>query len=192
MNIPHRLSSFLTAASAVVMLAVASPLAANEFVNAGFETGDFTGWTSGGGATVTNTESHSGSFSFSGMSLGVVSQTFAAIDTSSISELSFWGKRSGGLYDLVILTYSDSTTENVLVNTLGGSSDWTFVNLTADLDAGKSLTGFLIYGTTPGPAYLDDFNLAASSSRVPESGTTIAMLGLALLSLAAFRRRFAQ
>jgi len=191
MTIANRLHSYLTTACSVVILSVVSPLAANEFVNAGFETGDFTGWTSGNGATATSSESHSGSYSFSGVSNSFVSQTFTAIDTSSISELSFWGKRSGGLFDLVVLTYSDSTSENVLVNTLGGSSDWTFVNLTSDLDLGKSLISFLIYGTTPGPAYLDDFNLA-TSSRVPEGATTLTMLGLAMFSLATFRRRFAQ
>ena len=94
------------------------------------------------------------------------------------------------MFDSVTLTYSDNTTENVLVNTLGGSNDWTFVNLTNDLDPGKSLTGFLIYGTSPGPAYLDDFTLV-TASRVPESSTTIAMLGLAIVSLATLRRRFA-
>lgn len=190
MTIPRRLHSHLVTACSVLVLSLASPLLANDFVNSGFETGDFTGWTSGNGATVTNTESHSGSFSFSGLSNDFVSQSFTAIDTSSISELSLWGKRSGGLFDSVTLTYSDNTTENVLVNTLGGSNDWTFVNLTNDLDPGKSLTGFLIYGTSPGPAYLDDFTLV-TASRVPESSTTIAMLGLAIVSLATLRRRFA-
>ena len=170
----------------LALTALSAVSQANMFVNPGFETGDFTGWTHGGGA-VTNAEAHSGAFSFSGFSSDNVSQTFAATATSSILQLSFWGKRNGGLFDLVILTYSDSSTENVLVNTLGRGNDWTFIDLTAELDAGKSLVGFFIYGTTPGPAFLDDFNL--ETVRVVAEPSSYALIALALLAMGYTARR---
>ncbi len=168
------------------LAAVSATSQANLFVNPGFETGDFTGWTALG--TVTNAQAHSGSFSFAGFSSDNVSQTFAAVATSSISELSFWGKRDGGLFDAVVLTYSDATTENVLVNMIGQGNDWTFVNLTAELDAGKALVGFQIFGTTSGPAFLDDFNLEAARTVAEPSTYALAAIALCAIGFASRRR----
>jgi hypothetical protein len=170
----------------LALTAMSAASQANIFVNPGFETGDFTGWTTTGGV-VMNLEAHSGLFSFAGFSADSVSQTFAATATSSILQRSFWGKRNGGLFDLVQLTYSDSSHEDVLVNTLGQGNDWTFIDLTAELDAGKSLVGFLIFGTTPGPAFLDDFNL--ESVRVVAEPSSYALIALALVAMGFTGRR---
>ncbi len=165
-------------AGAALFAASASSQAANLFQNPGFETGDFTSWTSGGAsASVTSAEAHSGTYSFAGFGSDFVSQSFSPTLTSSIAELSFWGKRTGGLFDAVSLSYSDNSSKFVLVDTLAaGSSDWTFVDLTSELDAGKSLTGFQIFGTSPGPAFLDDFNLQTDRqvSPVPEASSYLA------------------
>lgn len=173
---------------AALAAASASSQAANLFANAGFETGNLTGWSSTGGS-VTGSDAHTGSFSFAGLSADNVSQGFAPVATVGVTELSFWGKRSGGLFDLVILTYSDSSQENVIVNTIGKGDGWTYVNLTAELDAGKSLSNFFIYGTSPGPALLDDFMLNATPA-VPEPSTYALMaLGLGVIGFFARRRK---
>ncbi|MEO5957701.1 MAG: hypothetical protein ABIR80_01140, partial [Opitutaceae bacterium] len=171
---------------AAIFAAVVSAHATNILVNPGFETGAFAPWTtSGGTGVITNTEAHSGTFSFAAFSSDEVTQTFAPVATSAISELSFWGKRNGGLFDLIILSYSDASSENVLVNTTGQGNGWTFVNITGDLDAGKSLVGFRIYGTTSGPAYLDDFKIEVATATVPESAATLPLLALGLVGIGA-------
>lgn len=177
------------AVAAAFVAASTCSQAANLFLNPGFETGTFADWTTGSAPVVTNTEAHTGKFSFAGMSSDNISQTFAPVATSSITELSFWGKRIGGLFDLVVLTYSDSSSGNVLVNTIGKGDGWTFVDITGDLDAGKSLSGFQIYGTTPGPAYLDDFNLQAAPA-IPEPSTyALMILGLGAIGFIGRRRK---
>lgn len=166
-----------------------SSQANNLFINDGFETGDYTGWTSSG-QSVSSSQSHSGSYSSNGLGSNFIYQTFAPISVSDISELSFWGKRlQGGLYDLIEFTYSDSSVSNYLVDTLaGGSVDWSYVNVTSQLSPGKSLSKFLIYGTTAGPTYLDDFKLATTA--VPEPETYAMFLaGLGLMGLVARRRK---
>lgn len=123
---------------------------------------------------------------------GRISQSVAPLDVASIAEFSFWGKRVGGLFNAVEFGYSDLTKNGTIVDTISGSSDWSFVDLTSFLSPGKSLTSFLVYGTSPEPAYLDDFKLETRSSSVPDRGATGILLAGALACLPMLRRRFAK
>lgn len=189
----HTRGSYLckTGLAAALLLGSIASLSANEFVNAGFETGNYTGWITAGDLSLTNLEAHTGTYSSAQQSNGRISQTFAALDVTSIAELSFWGKREGGLFNQVEFGYSDFTTDSTIVDTIGGSSEWSFIDLTSFLLPGKSLTSLLVYGTSPGPAYLDDFKLETRSSSVPDHGATGILLVGVLAGLMMLRRRFA-
>lgn len=175
-HVKHLMGALL--ATALVLPASA----ANLLTNPSFETGDYTGWTTNS-QWISNT-AHTGQFASSGMSGDFIKQVFPAIAVSQITDFSFWAKRDGGLFDGISFYYDDNTSGSYLLNTLGGSSDWTHVSLLGQLNASKNLTGFLIYGTSPGPANFDDFNLAAP---VPEPETYALMLGG--LGLMGFLRR---
>ncbi len=160
--------------------------AQNMFANAGFETGNFTGWTTASGPTVTADQAHTGTFSAAAFSEAQVGQTFTATAVADITELSFWVKRAGGPFDSITFSYSDGSSSDCLLELSG--NDWAFANVTSQLTPGKSLTGFSMYGTTTGPAYFDDFNLVAGA--VPEPQTYALMLaGLGVMGLVARRRR---
>lgn len=179
--------------SLIRVAAVSASLLASTFVqaaplllNGGFETGDLSGWTVADGApVVTNSEAHTGSFSVAAFGGDAIRQNFAPVATEDISEFSFWVKRVGGPFDFLQLFYGDGSNEVLLPS--GPFSDWTFFDMTSSLDAGKTLTGFLIYGTTAGPAYLDDFVVNAPGGTVPEP-LSLALVSLGLLGVAASRR----
>jgi hypothetical protein len=160
--------------------------AAPVVVNGSFETGNLSGWTVADGApVVTSSEAHTGTYSVAAFSNDAIRQNFGPVATADITEFSFWVKRAGGPFDFLQLFYGDASNENLFPS--GPSSDWTYFNLTASLDVGKTLTGFLIYGTD-GPAYLDDFVVNTGAGTVPEP-SNLALSALALLCLYGSRRK---
>jgi len=152
--------------------------------NGGFETGNISPWYQGNGSPViTNAEAHGGSYSVSAFGSDLIRQDFAAVLVEDITEVSFWVKRIGGVFDSVQFFYEDGTVGNTLISDFS-TSDWAFFDVTGFLDAGKYLVGFGVYGTSPGPAYLDDFTIEA----VPEP-ESIALLGLGLMIISFVRKR---
>lgn len=153
--------------------------AGNILVNPGFESGSLSPWFANNGApTVTSAEAHTGTYSVAAISNDEPRQNFAPVASSAITEVSFWVKRVGGPFDFVEFFYSDSTQAGFLIS--GSSSDWTFFNVTSHLDLSKSLSGIGVYGTSPGPAYLDDFTVDVNVAAVPEPAT-LALAGFGTL-----------
>ncbi|RAG87019.1 hypothetical protein DN069_03405 [Streptacidiphilus pinicola] len=120
--------------------------------NGGFESGDFTGWTTTGTTSVVNSGAHSGSYA---AQLGAqtattgdstAAQTFTA--PSGTSQLSFWYDNvcpDTVQYDWATATLKDNTagtTQTVLANTCVSNSGWT--QLTNAVTAGHSYTLTLV------------------------------------------------
>lgn len=178
---------YLVPALALALVSVPAE-AANVLSNAGFETGALTPWTPSGGPTVTSAQAHTGTYSVAAYGGDSITQTFAAVPTSAITEVSLWALRNGGPFDAYVFSYSDNSTASFTLSDLGASG-WNQFNLTSNLAVGKSLTGFSIYGTSPGPTYLDDFVIDATSA-VPEPSTWAMMLfGLGAIGFALRKAR---
>ena len=182
------LRKFLIPALVLGSLAVPAQ-AANVLSNPGFETGSFSPWTiANGSPTVSSAQAHSGTYSDAAFGPDEIKQTFGAIATSNITEVSFWALRDGGPFDAYTFFYSDSTSEDFVLNAIGASG-WNQYNVTSNLAAGKSLVGFGIFGTSSGPTYLDDFVINVGGA-VPEPSTwAMMLLGFGAIGVARRGRR---
>jgi hypothetical protein len=164
------------------MLFGASAFAANVLVNPGFETGSLAPWFGNSGApTVGSTDPHTGVFAAEAFGGDSIRQNFAPIPTSDITEVSVWIKRPPFQFSQYSFYYSDNTSSTHLIQ--GNSSNYDQFNLTTNLTPGKSLNGFSIFGTSSGPAFLDDFVIDV----IPEPAG--ALLAVSVLAGAAMRRR---
>jgi hypothetical protein len=174
----------LTALACTLCCATAN--AANVLVNPGFETGTLNPWFADSGApTVSNAEAHTGVFSAAAFGSDSIRQNFAPVATGDVTEVSFWAKRPPFPFDQYSLYYSDAPTTTNIV--LGNGGDWEFFNITAQLTPGAHLTGFSIFGTSAGPAFLDDFTIDV----IPEPSGAFAALTALALAAARKRRRTA-
>jgi hypothetical protein len=181
-----------------IMLIITGGLACANFINnPGFETGNFTGWTTtpaaGGsffGADGHNphTGTYNAYFGAVGSGLDTISQTFATT-AGVIYDLSFW------------LSNPDSSGSNEFRVTFGGVIEQDLINAS---DFGYTLYSFSIVTTGssltlefagrngPGFFKLDDVSVEPrSASAVPDTGCSALLLGAALVGLILRRRRFA-
>ena len=155
-----------------LLSAVGVPARANEVVNPGFETGALTPWfqifppasMDPADWAVTSSDVHSGSFSAADDgNRGLRQDLPAPIPTSNIAEVSFWIRHpnSANAQTAVDLFYSDATSNETLFST--SSTNWELHDVTANLQAGKSLVGLAIFGYSsampPDPTFLDDVTI---------------------------------
>jgi hypothetical protein len=137
--------------SASVTVTVTAP-SSGGFTNGGFETGSFSGWTTGGQATSISTTAHSGSYAGMAGSTSptngdsTIAQTVTA--PTGASTLTFWYRvvcPDTVTYDWATATLKDNTTgttTTILGKTCTNTGSWSSV--TAAVTAGHSYTLTLI------------------------------------------------
>lgn len=172
-------------------------VAGNIVLNCGFETGDLTDWTSGGGNFVENTGYadpvgvvHSGNF---GLSYGWVgsmsplSQTLAT-NIGSTYDVSFWLNSNGEFTNEVSLSWGGTSIFDQMNIPANGWTQYNFV------ETASGTSTALTFGLRQDPAWsgLDDIVVTtAQSNGVPEP-QSVALIGLGLMGLAAMRRKSRQ
>jgi hypothetical protein len=179
------------AALVLLTLTTGQLFGANILANPGFETGSLAPWTNSndfcGGClwTVENADANTGTSSAVLFGNRLILQTFAPVATSSITEASFWARHPdagpSGADVAAYFEYSDASSEEVIVSTTGTA--WSFFDVFVELDPGKELTGFGVYGNSDFLARFDDAVIDVSSA-VPEPSTWLLLAtGAGLLAL---------
>lgn len=162
---------------------------ANLLVNGGFDTGDFTGWTRGGNLGFTSvTTGDYGSQSpayhvhFGPVgSDGTLSQTFAD-SLGGTYEISWWLAGNGSGFSDFNVYWNGS-----LVASVGSPiPSQPYTRYSVNVTGTGSDT--LLLGFRNDPSF-DALDTVGVNAAVPDAGTTSSLLGLAMLGLAAVRRK---
>ena len=184
----NALPKLLLALTAVAALSFAHPARANLITNPGFETGDFTGWTtSGAGASVVGTfvfPPHSGSFQAHITTGSSITQTLVTMATQSYT-ISFWlASPSGFAGDSFAVQWGGSTIFTEPAQPLP-YTEFTFTETASSASTALQFLGIGSHNTTDW--LLDDVSVTPAG--VPDGGSTVSLLGCALLGVAVLRRK---
>lgn len=187
---------------AVTLALIAAPLSANIVTNNGFETGDFTGWTTGGFTGVNTFSAHSGTY---GAFLGPTEvASFVSQDLStnagSLYNVSFW-LRSDEI-DVANLTSSPNGFgsfqvfwDGNLILTLPTNSPFAYTQFSfPGLMATGSTTNlkFVLASGSASFFRLDDVVVNPAATTVPESFSSLWLIApVAGMFLSRWRRRTA-
>ena len=181
------LRKILLALTAVAALSVAHPAKANLITNPGFETGSM-GWTLFPGAGVSGAQSgvspHSGNaqlFTATSVQGAGVGQLLATTPGATYT-VSFFlaAAETGGSLNVL---WGGSTVFSHVFTSLSGYTEYTF-NVTAS-NASTALR-FSFRGRNQ---FLDDISVEPAGVGVPDGGSTVSLLGCALLGVAVLRRK---
>jgi hypothetical protein len=155
--------------------------------NGGFETGNFSGWTTTGVAAVNTAAKHSGTYGAQ-LGNGSPSTDSTAVQTftlpSNATQLSFWYANTCPdtvTYDWATATVKDNvtgTTTTILGKTCTATAAWTQVTWNATASAGHSVTLTLAnhddnYSADPTFTWYDDVAVATGSSDTTPPTTSI-------------------
>ena len=160
-----------------------------QIVNGGFETGDFTGWTASANSfpmDIVTSPVNSGTYAaqIAGFAFNpdTLSQTVAT-GAGQDYTLSFWRYIADGNPTTLLDVYWDNTLKYSELNT-GPFNAYSEISFNV-VGTGSDTLEF-VCANDPSFTYLDDVSLTPG---VPDGGTTVALLGLALTGIAGFRRK---
>jgi len=177
-------------AIAAIAATAVSANAVNILVNPGFETGNFAGWTTSG-QSVQSSVVHTGQLASFSNGNFFIKQVVGAVATSSVNEISIWAMQPnvGSNYFFAFQVQYTDASWDVFVGGNANTGGWSHHDFTSQLDAGKSIALFEVYGYTSGQpnsdlSYFDDAVLDV----VPEPAT-MAALGFGALALIRRKRK---
>jgi VPDSG-CTERM motif len=177
------LPKLFLALTAVAAFSFAYPVKANQITNPGFEAGNLAGWTLNPGFSAVSSfggiAPHSGSFeAVSTTGSGVLGQSFVTAVGQSYT-VSFWAATiTGG----ALSVFGGATVFNHIFAGLTGYTQFafTFTAMSTSSTLQFNAAGFFL---------LDDINVSPTGVGVPDGGTTVSLLGCALLGLVWLRRK---
>jgi len=139
---------------------------------------------------VSAANSHTGMFSAMDTGNIELRQDFTPTPGSEITDVSFWFDNSLGFLAFYF-SYTDGSDEQFVAQ--GAAGQWSFVDATSDVETGKSLSGFSIFGADPDiTTFVDDVSITAQVNTTAPEPATFSLLGSGgLILLGALRRRSA-
>jgi VPDSG-CTERM motif len=180
------LPKILLALTAVAALSVAYPAKANLITNPGFEAG-FTGWTFSNGAAVGFGPAHSGvTYGFmpsAGVNSPTISQSVATTSGASYT-IAFFVACAASIPSNLSVNFGGTVFNHLFA---AGNNGYTQLSFTATASGANTSLSFTGQGVAS--FRLDDVSVVPAGVGVPDGGTTVSLLGCALLGLAGLRRR---
>jgi len=181
------LPKILFALTAVVALSVAHSAKANLITNSGFEAGA-TGWSfTNGAAWAPGAGAHSGvAYGFmpsSGANSPTISQSVATTSGASYT-ISFFVACAASIPSNLSFSFGGIVFNHLFA---AGNNGYTQLSFTATASGANTNLSFIGGGVAS--FRLDDVSVEPAGVGVPDGGTTVSLLGCALLGLAALRRR---
>ena len=181
------LPKLLLALTAVAALSFAYPAKANLIQNPGFEDGAFP-WAFSGGAGLSLGAGHSGNWAGYLETGGFTSISQSITTTPGATyTIDFFVRNSNSLSSGTLnVTFGGTTVYSHLFT---GLTNYVEVTVTGTASGGNTTLSFLSSNDGAGKIYLDDISVEPAGVGVPDGGTTVSLLGCALVGLAAVRRR---